>query len=257
MIEPNPSRRPALAATVHDPHGHVLDGLHRLAAPLTQVFGGIGVLATTATADSVVSFLEHELGTVVGRARPSADDIGKHRRESVRLASTLDPSVVLYSDLDHVLRWIEADRPELERGLASLPAELVVIGRTPRAMESCPRRLRDTEAIVNHLYQLATGRGWDLMFAIRAMTPRAAKFVVEQCVENSIGNDVEWPLRAEYAGLSVGYSEADGLSYRITADFDAEADLHDDDPIAWANRLEYACRQAQAFVRVQRECTTS
>jgi hypothetical protein len=250
MIGARREPRPALAATVHDPGCHFLPGLRRLAAPLGEVFGGLGVLATTRTAAAIVSFLERELGAAVSRAPDSAENIGAHRREAVRLASTLNPSVVLYADLDHVLRWIEADRTELERHLAALPADLVVIGRTARAMQACPRRLRDTEAIVNHIYHLATGRSWDLMFATRAMSPRAARFVVEHCTENSIANDVEWPLRVEYAGLTIAYREADGLSYRITADFDADTDAHDDDPIEWAYRLEYANRHAQAFMRI-------
>ncbi|MEQ7125294.1 hypothetical protein ABN034_12305 [Actinopolymorpha sp. B11F2] len=173
-----------------------------------------------------------------------------HRREAVRLASTLDPSVVLYSDLDNALRWIEADRIEVERHLEELPADFVVIGRTDRAMNACPRRLRDTEAIVNHIYQLATGRTWDLMFAVRAMSPEAASVVVEHGSEDTIANDVEWPLIVEQGGLGVAYRDADGLSYRIRQDFDADADDHDDDPIQWVARVEIANLHAQTLKRI-------
>ncbi|GAB3418828.1 hypothetical protein [Flindersiella endophytica] len=250
MIDADPADRPALAATVHDPHGHFLDGLRRLADPLREVFHGIGVLATTATSNAVVSFLENELGAAVGRAEPAAERIGTHRREAVRLATTFEPSVVLHADLDHALRWIETDPAELRQHLAELPADFVVIGRTQRAMDACPRRLRDTEAIVNHVYRLATGRAWDLMFATRAMSRKAAAVIVEHGAEDSIANDVEWPFVAERMGLSVAYREAHGLSYRITADFDTDADRHDDDPLAWVTRVELANLHVQTLKRL-------
>jgi hypothetical protein len=239
--------RPALAATVHDPHGHFLEGLRRLAEPLREVFHGIGVLATST---AVVAFLENDLGAAVGRAQPAAERIGTHRREAVRLATTFEPSVVLHADLDHALRWIEADAAELRQHLAELPADFVVIGRTERAMNACPRRLRDTEAIVNHIYRLATGRNWDLMFATRVMSRKAAAVIVEHGTEDSIANDVEWPFVAERMGLSVAYREAHGLSYRITADFDTDADHHDDDPRAWIARVELANLHAQTLQRI-------
>ncbi len=238
-----------LAATVHDPDGHYLAGLTRLAAVLRKTFAGFGVLATNETAPEVVACLEHELGAAIIRAAADPSSIGKHRRQAVRLASTLDPTLVLYSDLDHVLRWIEVDPDELQRHLMPLPADFVVIGRSNTAMEACPRRLRDTEAIVNHIYRLATGRDWDLMFAVRAMSPQAAAAIVEYSREDSIANDVEWPSVAEQTGLTIDYRAADGLSYRVTQDFEAEADAHDDDPAAWIARVEIAHLAASAFKR--------
>jgi hypothetical protein len=229
--------RPVLAATVHDPDNTFLAALHRTAPALGEVFGGFGILATDPTSEDVVRFLERDLAAVVGRA-PADGNIGRHRRESVRLAA--GESVVMYSDLDHVLRWIEADRPELEKTLASVDADLVVVGRTDRAMAACPRRLRDTEEIVNHVYALATGRRWDLMFAVRLLSPAAVRIIVQQGREKSLANDVEWPLLVERSGLGVGYREADGLSYRIRQDFDAARDRHDDDPLRWIERIEIA-----------------
>ncbi|GAB3747373.1 hypothetical protein [Microlunatus parietis] len=240
-------RRAVLAATVHDRGGNLLEGLRRLATPLREVFAGFGVLATTRTAPAVVSFLEVDLGANVVRDRPSDEHVGAHRREAVRLALEFKPSIVLYSDLDHVMRWIEADRAELEQHLEVLPADFLVIGRTEDARSACPRRLRLTEAIVNHIYELTTGRAWDLMFAFRAMSPAAALAIVEHGTENSIASDIEWPMLAEQRGLSIAYREANGLSYRIVEDFDDEADRHDTDPIAWVTRVEIANRHAQAL----------
>jgi len=243
--------KPVLAATVHDPRGAYLPALRRVAAALGEVFSGFGVLATAATAPEVMEFLERELDAVLDMAPPDGS-IGKHRRRAVELAAALPPAVILYSDLDNVLRWIESDRGELEDCLSERSGGFVVIGRTDRAMKACPRRLRDTEEIINHIYGLATGRRWDLMFAIRMMSPAAARVVVEECRENSIGNDVEWPLMVERAGLGIAYREADGLSYRIGRDFETAADVHDADPLLWIDRVEIANLHAQAMKRILR-----
>ncbi len=242
----NKPDRPVLAATVHDPDGSFLAALHRTAPSLREVFGGFGILATEPTSDAVVSFLERDLAAVVGRA-PADGNIGRHRRESVRLAS--GDSAVLYSDLDNVLRWVETDGREVEKVLASLDTDLIVVGRTDRAMAACPRRLRDTETIINHIYSLASGRHWDLMFAVRLLSPVAARLIVEQGQEDSLANDVEWPLLIEQAGLGVGYREADGLSYRIRQDFEHASDRHDGDPLRWIERIEIANLHCRVFRR--------
>jgi hypothetical protein len=242
----SPTVRPALAATVHDPDSRILAAMHRVAPALHEVFGRFGIVATEPTSDDVVQFLERDLAAVVGRA-PADGNIGRHRRESIRLAG--GESAVLYSDFDSMLRWINADRQEVEQVLASLDGDLIVVGRTDRAMADCPQRLRDTEAIVNHIYALATGRRWDLMFAIRLLSPAAVQVIVEQGEEESIANDVEWPLLIEQVGLDVGYREADGLSYRVRQDFDAPDDRRDGDPLLWIQRIELANLHCQVLKR--------
>lgn len=174
---------------------------------------------------------------------------GRHRRVALRLAATFTRSRILYCDLDHVLRWIEADPIELQSCLSS-SADFVVVGRSADAMEACPARLRETERIINHIYRLATGRDWDVMFAVRSMTPEVAEAIVAQADEDTIANDVEWPLVAERAGFSVDYLEADGLSYRVTRDFDFAHDGRDADPIEWAKRVELASLHARTMRRL-------
>jgi hypothetical protein len=187
------------------------------------------------------------LGAVVRREPPDGN-VGRHRRQAVSLAGN---ESVLYSDLDNLLRWIDADRPELERLLSTPDADVIVIGRSAQAMAACPRRLRDTEAIVNHIYALETGRAWDLMFAVRLLSPAAAKVVVDQGRENTLASDVEWPMLVERAGLSAGYRQADGLSYRTRQDFDAAHDRNDGSPRHWIQRVEIAadhCRVLKQFL---------
>jgi hypothetical protein len=239
-----PANPPGLAATVHDPDNHLLAWLHRSTPALREVFGRIGILATDPTSDEVVRVLERDLCASVERA-PADGNIGRHRR--MALCQAAGESAVLYSDLDNLLRWIATDRPEVERVITAPEADLTVVGRTSRAMDACPRRLRDTEALINHIYALATGRQWDLMFAVRLLSPAAARCVLTQAREESLANDVEWPMLVERAGLSLGYREADGLSYRTRADFDADRDRWDDDPLRWIERIEIASLHADVL----------
>jgi hypothetical protein len=237
-----------LAVTVHDPTGAYMAGLNTAGSTLRALFAGVAVVATEPTSDDILTYLELELGAEVTR-RPADGNVGRHRRAALELAQTFDPPATLYSDLDHALRWISADTAELAAVVDGNHPDLLVIGRSARAMAACPARLRDTESIINHIYALATGRTWDLMFATRLMSPRAVDTVISQGQEDSIANDVEWPLLVERVGLSVGYVAADGLSYRIAQDFSAETDVHDADPMAWIDRVEIAHCHAQAIGR--------
>jgi hypothetical protein len=242
----------ALAVTVHDPGGHFLPGLRRLAEPLQATFATIGALVTTETAEPVARFLSDTLGAWIDRADSDVAAIGRHRRRSVELAlgAGPPPDRVLYSDVDHVLRWIEARPDEVAAALqAGAATDLLVVGRTEAAMERSPRRLRDTERVVNHVYELMTGRPWDLMFAIRCLSPAAAHTVVAKGTEDTIANDVEWPLVVEQAGLDLGWFAADGLTYRVRQDFDAATDERDLDPAEWIDRVELAA----GHVRVLRD----
>lgn len=240
-------RRTALAVAVHDPAGHFVPGLQRLSTRLASLFRGVGALVTTATDDEVARILAARLGARIAR-HPACgvDRAGRHRRQAVELALGYRPDAVLYSDLDHVLRWIERDEEELARCL-NMTGDVVVVGRTDGGMASSPRRLRDTERIVNHIYELMTGRHWDLMFAIRLLSAEAARMVVDEATEESLANDVEWPLLAERRGFTLGYFPAAGLFYRSTPDFDAAADLRDGDPALWVDRVEIAARHARTL----------
>jgi hypothetical protein len=76
------------------------------------------------------------------------------------------------SDVDHVLRWVEARPDEVDAALAAAATtDMLVIGRTDAAMARSPRRLRETEKVVNHVYELMTGRRWDLTFAVCCLSP--------------------------------------------------------------------------------------
>jgi hypothetical protein len=87
------------------------------------------------------------------------------------------------------------------------------------------------------------------MMAARSFSRRAAEAIVNGCAIDSIGNDVAWPLFCEAQGLSVGYVEAEGLTYRTNVDYATDlVDARDGDPHAWAERVLLAAQHVEAML---------
>ena len=191
-----------LAVTCHDPAGVFATGVADAAKQLGRAFGAIAVNATDETAQTTIEALEsqvpvlrytsHQAGTI---------GIGTARRDALALALGTDCSHILYSDIDHVLRWATTDPAGLRETLAhASDADLTVVGRSPEAFAREPARLHATEGAVNRAASLALGLPsqelWDFMIAIRLMSRRTAQLLVDECGETSIANDVAWPLHA-------------------------------------------------------------
>lgn len=237
----------ALAATLSDRHGRCQPGLKRVAGTLRELFDVIAVNATTVTSSGLLDALREELGATV-TLHPPGDRIGWARKESVLSARELGGQLVLYSDFDHMLRWAEAAPEEIRQALVTGGKhDLTVIGRSSAAFAASPARLRETERLVNHVYELITGRAWDLMFAVRVLSTTAVSLLADQCDETTLANDVVWPLLAEQHGLRLAYVAAGGLSYRTSQDFDTPADERDGDPLGWIDRLELAALHGAAM----------
>lgn len=238
----------AFATILHDTEGRLIEPIRAAAPALRRVFSGFAASLTEATDPRVAAVLSEALGARVARHPTGEAIIGLARRSAVALALEDDVERVLYSDMDHVLRWIDADPDEMEEVLSAEPeAQLLIIGRTAEAMAAVPRRLRDTEAPVNRAYELLTGRHADLLFAVRRMHRATARDIVTHSRIDSIANDVEWPLLAEQLGHRVGHAEAHGLRYRTIDEYGAAADSYDEDPLQWIRRLEMAGDMARAM----------
>jgi hypothetical protein len=164
-------------------------------------------------------------------------------------------SRIVYMDFDHLLRWIENGASELDCVLeATAEYDCAVIGRGPHSLAALPERLASTEAIVNHVYCLMTSRPWDVMMAARSFSRQAAEAIVEGCSVDSIGNDVAWPLFCEARRLSVGYVEAEGLTYRTNVDYASDlVDARDGDPREWAKRVLLAAQHIEAMLPYMEE----
>lgn len=242
--------RTAFATVLHDPEARLREPLFDTAPALRQRFGGIAVSLTDTTHPSIAELLVDRFGARIGQHPTGEAVIGLGRRNAVRLALELGTERILYSDLDHLLRWVAASPEELDAVLRCQPdAALLIVGRSPRALANSPRRLRDTEVPINHIYRLLTGRDADLLFAVRRMDRAAASDLVAHAIEDTLANDVEWPLLAERLGHRIGCVQADGLAYRTLEDFGAGADALDDDPLQWVRRVEFAAEMARVLRR--------
>jgi hypothetical protein len=239
-----------LAATVHDVDGRLVPALRRLAPVLREVFAGVALNLSDATPSAVALAARDHLDAATMVHAQGEAIIGRARRDALKLALSAANPQILYSDFDHVLRWIDAAPDELRATLAAQPAaDLLVVGRSPRAFAAEPRRLQDTERVVNHVYRLMTGQDWDLMAAIRRFSRAGAEVVVARSTVDTIANDVEWPLLARRAGLATGYVETDAFSYRTMEEFGTPADTGDGDAANWIRRIEYAAVQVAAMGR--------
>jgi hypothetical protein len=157
---------------------------------------------------------------------------------------------ILYLDLDHALRWLENDAEEMDAAVQRIQrSDCTVIGRGPRSMATLPRRLTMTEGVVNEIFRLVSGLSWDVMMAARGLSRRAAEAIVEDCDVDTIGNDCAWPLFCQSRGFTLDYLEANGLTYRTNPDYAADVDdRHDENPMAWALRVNLAAQQVEAML---------
>jgi hypothetical protein len=237
-----------LAATIDDADGRLVPAIRRRTTALRAVFAGIALNVSDATPPAVAAVARDLLqAATMSHARGEAI-IGRARRDAVRLALTMPGPQILYSDFDHALRWLDAAPDELRATLAAQPeTDVLVVGRSPRAFASEPRRLQDTERVVNHIYGLMTGHDWDLMTAIRRFSRAGAEIIVARSTVDTIANDVEWPLLARREGLTTGYVETDAFSYRTMEEFGAPADTGDGDAANWIRRIEYAATHVAAM----------
>jgi hypothetical protein len=234
-----------LGATLHDPVGLTAEAIARVAPRLKASFAAIAINISDATRPEVFEAVKG-LGAETMTHAASEAHIGRFRRDAVGMAPR--DRHVLYADFDHLLRWVEYGFDDLAEVLVAEPdADLLVVGRSGRSLAAEPRRLRETEVLVNYTYALLTGDHWDLMFAIRRLSPRASRLVVEQSRVETLANDVEWPLLARQAGLRLGYVQSDALFYRTIEGFGAEMDESDNEPLQWIRRLEFAAQHASVM----------
>ncbi len=243
-----------LAVTCHDPAGSFVSGIEESGATVAKVFDSIAVNATAETAPNTLRALQAASPAIKQRTHGAGTvGIGAARRDALALALETDATHIVYSDVDHVLRWASGLPDELARVMMPKPGDdLTVIGRSRVAFGREPQRLQATEGVVNHAASLVlgtvtAGETWDFMIAMRLMTRDCARLLVEKSTEESIANDVAWPLLAHRHGIRLSYIGVEGLAYRFRDDFGATADARDDDPVEWIRRLEIAAQHATSM----------
>ena len=247
----NDSDEVCLAVTCHDPLGRYVAGIEDAGRMVADVFGALAVNATAETHPATVEALRAlDLPIFFGEHGAGTVGIGTARKDALALGLQSSSARLLYSDLDHILRWLSTSRDEVEGCLAKRDNDLLVVGRSLAAMAEAPERLRLTEELVNHVYGLANGLDgrWDLMIAMRLMTRDTAQTIVAHSRETSIASDVTWPMLVGAQGGTVGYFDGDGIRFLARDDFGQDADRRDHDPEEWHKRMVIATAHVTAIM---------
>jgi hypothetical protein len=243
----------ALATVAHDPHNRLDAKMEAVLPHLVEVFDAIGVMASVSARPATIDIFERHGAQVERESLPDGlETIGRRRRGCVRVAVETGATHVVYSDVDHVLRWLERDPDGLRAALAALPdADFTIFGRPHAVFAEAPAPLRETEGLCNAFYEQLTGRPWELFIALRGMSAATARLIVDGCDEDTVATDVAWPLFVESRGCSLAYREVDVPyeNHRWYASGISEADAMARDPGQWAMRFLFAKQMMDAFAR--------
>ena len=252
-----------LAVIYHDPQGQLYQQIVRTLPTLTDIFGGLTVRAShTADKRSLALFVSTGAVVQVQSLEQAAEGpkLGIARRTAVALALQLDYPFVFYCDCDRILHWADWYPEELAWVAARIAdSDFTMFGRTNRAFDSHPRIQRDTEAIVNHMFQVVSGHAWDVVAGARGLSRSAAEAILAGCSDGEVSTDVSWPLfLMRTGGFSLGYIPAEGLEFETAdryGDDVARAGSQaqwlaqlDADPRQWAHRLELARLEIEGMV---------
>ncbi len=251
----------ALALIQHDPRGLLFDQTVRVLPELQQVFSDIALYANVATAPQSLEYLAQHGGRVRAEGvEEGFSYIGKFRRAAVEFALQGPCPFIIYCDFNRILHWMEYHPEELRRVAHDITHyDFTILGRTPRAFATHPRIQRDTEAIINHVFERVSDQAWDTGAGARGLSRRAAEAIVTGCLDDAISNDVTWPLYLQQRGdFSLGYLETEGLEFETPDRFTAEvaraggvapwSEQLDDDVQHWAARLELARIEVAAMI---------
>ena len=191
---------------------------------------------------------------------------GLHRLDGVRIAippdrtraryaamrASLDTSAghIHYVDMDRLLRWVETRPEELRQTVqAVVRADCLIIGRSAAALQTHPRSLQKTEAIVNAVFSHLLGQSVDLCSGSKGFSRRAAHFLIHNSSPGNWSN-AEWPTLLHQAGFALRSVLVDGLDWESAdrhrlqaADAESQrllADEHDRDVEHWEFRVQAA-----------------
>jgi hypothetical protein len=165
----------------------------------------------------------------------------------------------LLCDFDRALHWAEWFPDELAAVAVDAGFDFTVLGRTQRAFATHPAHQRETEALINRVFETVCGAAWDVTAGARSLSRPAAEALVAESTDDAISNDVTWPLLLRARGrFSVGFTAVDGLEFE-TADRHADEvaaagglarwiESLDRDALRWAQRLELARVEVEALV---------
>ncbi len=178
-------------------------------------------------------------------------------------------------DFDSALHWARHRPDELDRVNATIARhDFLLLGRTARAMASLPDAQRETERLINVLFDRTTGglapwrltddddTTFDICTGAWGFSQHGVAALLARAHVTDIGFHAEWPLiMREIPDLRCGYLPCEGLEYE-TADRYADQiaaaggieqwhaaqnmDIH-----RWQYRLTYVTQIAETIARYQ------
>jgi hypothetical protein len=238
----------ALAATLHDPDGVLLDEMRRRLPALQRLYPHIWVASSPPT-DRRVRELLARAGVDAGT--PATNVRGPLYRLALRSALAADTTAVHYLDFDRALHWVRRRSRELAALLACAhlhPALLV--GRTPRAHASHHEALFATEVGAADGFAARLGLERRVDFLVPSFVLR--RDLVARLLERSRARGSamygEWVALLAGLGVPLAYSECDGLDWETPDRYPAE--VRRVGRTAWRRAMstpaEWAMRRAMA-----------
>lgn len=252
------SKEVCLVSVMHDPDCTLLAAMRDAFAPLFAMHDGAYVVVSQSTGREVEAALR-DFGATV--EREPAPGVGAARRQALALAVRDGRRWFHYCDLDRALHWVRHYPGELAATLARIAqTDLLVIGRTRRALAWHPGCMIETETLANHVFALAYGRSWDLCAAARGLSAKAAALVLDRSKVRGVGTEGEWPaLALQNGALAVDYVEVEGMEYETPDRFPAAVAAAGGvaawtaaeslSPANWSKRLGYAWAIAEACLK--------
>ena len=252
-----------LALTVHQPNERLVPLIEEHLSGLVARYAAATAFCSPETRPAILDLLRRQ-GVAVRVSDVGAGgiyDIGRVRRETIRLGLQANTSHLQMCDFDRALHWSACQPQELERVIALIPGyDLLVLGRTERAWRSHPPYQAETEPLFNKVFALVSGRSWDVGAGSRGLSRRAAETLLHVSTEETVGVDAEWPLLLlNREGFAVGHRPCEGLEFETADRFGAEIEAaggYPDwearmsaDPRRWVFRIEIALLIARAAVR--------
>jgi hypothetical protein len=242
------ARGTALAATLHDPPGALIDDVVRFLPRLARLYGAIAVASSPPTSARLRAVLAAH---GVDAGRPPSNARGPLYRLAIRRALASGAARVHYLDFDRALHWIARRPAELESTLAlAARRRAVVIGRTPRAHASHHEALAVTEADAGEWFATALGLSGRVDFLVPSFV--LTRDLAARFLERSRARDNamygEWVALLAGLGARLDYVERDGLDWE-TPDR-ARAEVRRVGIAAWrraySTPAEWALRRAMA-----------
>ncbi|NJO07901.1 MAG: hypothetical protein HC876_21605 [Chloroflexaceae bacterium] len=252
----------ALTVTHHDPQQRLDQQAIRCLPILLELYSHINIVVTPQTA--MTPWLQHRrvtLDLLAQDTRAGMATLGQVRRRALAGALRIAPqaSHLHLCDFDRILHWVETYPDELRQVIATITDyDMTILGRTARAFASHPRTQRETEAMINHVFTLASGLPWDVTAASRGLSRPGATYLLEHCPDDTVGVDCSWVLCMQRAAnLRLHALHTEGLEFETLDRFaDEVAELGgpeawiarvDADPRQWALRSEIAYLEIQSI----------